>query len=95
MLRGCGLRQSELVALELRQVEQRESAPLAHGTSVGKGGRKRSVPAPGWVTQSMPGVALHFDRFFLNLVAGAGADLSSQVCAVQSGLATLDCFLKA
>jgi len=39
MLRGCGQRQSELVALE-----QRESATSAHGTSVGKGGRKRPFP---------------------------------------------------
>ena len=48
LLVGCGLRRSELVALEARQLQLRED----HWTIVdliGKGARIRTVPIPTWV----------------------------------------------
>jgi integrase len=50
VLLGCGLRRSELVALEVRQVEQRENRWVIVDFR-GKGGRKRTVPA--WVKNAI------------------------------------------
>jgi site-specific recombinase XerD len=48
VLMGCGLRRSELVALNVHQVEQRENRWVIVDFR-GKGGRKRTVPVPAWV----------------------------------------------
>src|SRR5215831_2717276 len=52
VLMGCGLRRSELVALELGQVEQRENRWVIVDFK-GKGGRKRTVPVPAWVKNAI------------------------------------------
>src|SRR5215831_2000770 len=52
VLLGCGLRRSELVALELGQVEQRENRWVIVDFR-GKGGRKRTVPVPAWVKNAV------------------------------------------
>jgi len=52
VLLGCGLRRSELVALEVRQVEQRENRWVIVDFK-GKGGRKRTVPVPAWVKNAI------------------------------------------
>jgi hypothetical protein len=52
LLVGCGLRRSELVALEARQLQLRED----HWTIVdliGKGARVRTVPVPTWVKSAL------------------------------------------
>jgi integrase len=52
LLVGCGLRRSELVALEARQLQLRED----HWTIVdliGKGARVRNVPIPTWVKSAL------------------------------------------
>jgi integrase len=52
LLVGCGLRRSELVALEARQLQLRED----HWTIVdliGKGARVRTVPIPTWVKSAL------------------------------------------
>ena len=52
MLLGCGLRRSELVRLEVGQVEQRENRWVIVDFR-GKGGRKRTVPVPAWVKNAI------------------------------------------
>jgi site-specific recombinase XerD len=52
VLMGCGLRRSELVALELRQIEPRENRWVIVDFR-GKGGRKRTVPVPAWVKNAI------------------------------------------
>jgi integrase/recombinase XerD len=52
VLLGCGLRRSELVALELDQVEQRENRWVIVDFR-GKGGRRRTVPVPAWVKNAI------------------------------------------
>jgi integrase/recombinase XerD len=52
VLMGCGLRRSELVALKLRQIEQRENRWVIVDFR-GKGGRKRTVPVPAWVKNAI------------------------------------------
>ena len=49
---GCGLRRSELVALEVHQVEQRENRWVIVDFR-GEGGRKRTVPVPAWVKNAI------------------------------------------
>ncbi len=52
LLLGCGLRRSELVALEAGQVEQRENRWVITDFK-GKGGRIRTVPVPAWVKSAI------------------------------------------
>ena len=52
VLLGCGLRRSELVALEVQQVEQRENRWVIVDFR-GKGGRTRMVPVPAWVKNAI------------------------------------------
>jgi len=52
VLLGCGLRRSELVSLEVHQVEQRENRWVIVDFR-GKGGRKRTVPVPAWVKNAI------------------------------------------
>lgn len=47
LLLGCGLRRAELVSLQLRQFQLREDHWVIVDL-VGKGGRLRTVPVPGW-----------------------------------------------
>jgi integrase len=49
---GCGLRRSGLVALEARQIEQRENRWVIVDFRR-KGGRKRTVPVPAWVKNAI------------------------------------------
>lgn len=55
-LLGCGLRRSELVALEMGNIALRDGH-WAIVDLVGKGGRVRTVPMPGWVKTSLDGWA--------------------------------------
>ena len=48
VLMGCGLRRSELVALDVQHVQQREDH-WAIVYLIGKGGHIRTVPLPNWV----------------------------------------------
>lgn len=47
LLLGCGLRRSELAAVSLEQIEQRDGRWVIAGL-IGKGGRVRLVPMPCW-----------------------------------------------
>jgi len=51
---GCGLRRSELVTLELEQVQTRQGH-WAIIDLVGKGGHIRTVPMPQWVKDALDG----------------------------------------
>jgi integrase len=48
LLIGCGLRRSEIAALEFENIEQREGRWVLPDLR-GKGGRVRTVPVPAWV----------------------------------------------
>jgi integrase len=48
LLIGCGLRRSEVVALTIEHLKQRDARWVILDL-VGKGGRVRTVPVPGWV----------------------------------------------
>jgi hypothetical protein len=48
ILLGCGLRRSELTALRVEDIEQREEHWVVVDL-VGKGGHIRTIPAPDWV----------------------------------------------
>ncbi len=52
VLLGCGLRRSELVALNVDQVQQRENRWVIVDFR-GKGGRRRTVPVPAWVKNAI------------------------------------------
>jgi site-specific recombinase XerD len=52
LLLGCGLRRSEVVALELSHFQRREEHWVIIDL-VGKGGRIRSVPVPQWVEDAV------------------------------------------
>jgi integrase len=52
MLLGCGLRRSELVGLELREIQTRQGH-WAIVDLIGKGRRVRTVPIPQWVKQAL------------------------------------------
>jgi integrase/recombinase XerD len=52
VLLGCGLRRSELVSLNVGQVQQRENRWVVVDFR-GKGGRKRTVPVPAWVKNAI------------------------------------------
>jgi len=52
VLLGCGLRRSEVVRLEVDQIEQRENRWVIVDFR-GKGGRKRTVPVPAWVKNAI------------------------------------------
>lgn len=52
LLIGCGLRRSELVELNVGQIQQREEH-WAIIDLIGKGGRLRTVPMPGWVKDAV------------------------------------------
>ena len=47
LLIGCGLRRSELVELDVDRIQQREQRWVILDL-IGKGGRVRTVPMPGW-----------------------------------------------
>ncbi len=49
---GCGLRRSELVALDISHFQQREEH-WAIVDLVGKGGHVRTVPVPEWVKRAV------------------------------------------
>jgi site-specific recombinase XerC len=51
---GCGLRRSELVALEMEHVQTRQGH-WAIVDMVGKGGHIRTVPMPQWVKDALDG----------------------------------------
>jgi integrase/recombinase XerD len=52
VLIGCALRRSELVALRLEDLQEREGRAVFADIS-GKGGRVRTVPVPEWVRDSV------------------------------------------
>lgn len=52
LLFGCGLRRSELVGLEMSDVQQRQEH-WAIVDLIGKGGHIRTVPIPAWVKQAL------------------------------------------
>lgn len=52
LLIGCGLRRSELVELDVDQIQQREQHWLILDL-IGKGGRLRTVPMPDWVKEAL------------------------------------------
>jgi site-specific recombinase XerD len=56
LLLGCGLRRSELVALDISHFQQREEH-WAIVDLVGKGGHVRTVPVPEWVKRAVDGWA--------------------------------------
>jgi site-specific recombinase XerD len=57
MLMGCGLRRSELVALEVVDIQMRQGH-WAIVDLVGKGGHIRTVPIPSWVKKAIDEWAL-------------------------------------
>jgi site-specific recombinase XerC len=62
MLFGCGFRRSELVGLELDEIQMRQGH-WAVMDLIGKGGHIRTVPIPHWVkVDSMSGCALLMSR---------------------------------
>ena len=52
LLIGCGLRRTELVELDVDQIQQREQHWVIVDL-IGKGGRVRTVPIPGWVKEAV------------------------------------------
>ena len=52
MLFGCGFRRSELVGLELNEIQMRQGH-WAVVDLIGKGGHIRTVPIPGWVKAAL------------------------------------------
>lgn len=52
LLLGCGLRRSELVELDVDRIQQREQHWVILDL-IGKGGRVRTVPMPGWVKDAV------------------------------------------
>ena len=52
MLFGCGFRRSELVGLELDEIQMRQGS-LAVVDLIGKGGQIRTVPIPEWVKAAL------------------------------------------
>jgi integrase len=52
VLLGCGLRRSEMAALEVRHVQQRDGRWVLVDL-VGKGRRTRSVPMPSWTKAAL------------------------------------------
>ena len=52
LLIGCGLRRTELVELEVDQIQQREQHWVIVDL-IGKGGRVRTVPIPDWVKEAV------------------------------------------
>ena len=52
MLFGCGFRRSELVGLELNEIQMRQEH-WAVVDLIGKGGHIRTVPIPGWVKSAL------------------------------------------
>src|SRR5438876_4360810 len=52
MLFGCGFRRSELVGLELDDIQMRQGH-WAVVDLIGKGGHIRTVPIPGWVKSAL------------------------------------------
>jgi site-specific recombinase XerC len=52
MLFGCGFRRSELVGLELDEIQMRQGH-WAVVDLVGKGGHIRTVPIPNWVKAAL------------------------------------------
>jgi integrase len=54
ILMGCGLRRSELVALEMEHIQTRQGH-WAIVDLVGKGGHIRTVPMPQWVKDALDG----------------------------------------
>jgi integrase len=52
VLRGCGLRRGELLALQLGWIQQREEHWVI-ADLVGKGGHVRTVPMPAWVKHAL------------------------------------------
>jgi integrase/recombinase XerD len=54
LLIGCGLRRSELIALEVGHLQQREARWVLVDL-LGKGNRVRTVPVPNWVKQWIDG----------------------------------------
>ncbi len=52
MLFGCGFRRSELVGLELNEIQMRQGH-WAVVDLIGKGGHIRTVPIPGWVKSAL------------------------------------------
>lgn len=70
LLLGCGLRRSELVALDFAHFQQREEH-WAIVDLVGKGGHVRTVPVPDWVKAAIDGWAeaagIHDGRLFRSI----------------------------
>lgn len=54
LLIGCGLRRTELVSLQIDQIQLREGRWVIPDLE-GKGNRLRTVPVPGWVKDTLDG----------------------------------------
>jgi site-specific recombinase XerC len=73
MLFGCGLRRSELVGLQVDEVQMRQGH-WAIVDLIGKGGHVRTVPIPGWTLSAQPGVSV-FRALFSYCLALAGGTM--------------------
>ena len=70
MLFGCGFRRSELVGLELDEIQMRQGH-WAVVDLIGKGGHIRTVPIPEWVKAAL-------DQWIRSSQGHGGKDLSSR-----------------
>jgi site-specific recombinase XerC len=70
MLFGCGFRRSELVGLELDEIQMRQGH-WAVVDLIGKGGHIRTVPIPSWVKAAL-------DQWMMAAGVHRGTNLSSR-----------------
>src|SRR5215470_8232852 len=84
LLLGCGLRRSEVVGLNLDQLQTREGRSVI-ANLVGKGGRLRTVPMPSWCKELIDTWLRHSGvndgRVFRRVLKGGtvkGTDVTSQ-----------------
>jgi integrase len=102
LLLGCGLRRSEVVGLNLDQLQSREGHWVIVNL-VGKGGRLRTVPVPSWCKELVDAWLLHSGvsdgKVFRRVLKGGilqGAGVTVNVvwyavkrCAGQAGISNL------
>ena len=102
LLLGCGLRRSEVVGLNLDQLQSREGRWVI-ANLVGKGGRLRTVPMPSWCKELVDAWLRHSGvsdgKVFRRVLKGGmlqGAGVTANVvwyavkrCAGQAGISNL------